>query len=153
MILLAAACAPSPLEAEPGSTLLTPEDVEVAWDDAFADDDDAGALLEFEVAVLDPDGLPARGVRVEVTSGWPGARVSAGEADEDDERWVDVRTGRPVTAHLESDGAYAVGRTDGDGAMRFAVFLDSAPDVGNSVPLYVGIGPETRSFDIQVAGL
>lgn len=166
--LLLLACAPA--DAEYGSTLIAAANIEVPWNDAYADVDGTGSLFDLQAAVLDPDGLPASEVRVEVTSGWGeawvlpdgGARVAPGapcedltncEAWFDIERstWMEVRTPVPMFGAADNPRqSYQSMVTDAAGIADFQVFVDTVPDSGASIPIFVSIEVETESFEIAV---
>ncbi len=161
------ACAPA--DAEFGSTLIASADIEVAWNEAYLDADGSGSLFELQASVLDPEGLAADAIRVEITSGWGEAWVLAGgtaramdggcEAESSCETWFDTERAvwlevrAPASMFGTSDDprqSYLSMVTDDAGVADFQVFVDTVPDSGASIPIFVSIEVQTESFEISV---
>lgn len=141
-------------EAEPGSVVLTEDDVLEPWDVAYEVADDIGGLFPMEALVVGPDGAPAAGVRVSVLSGWDGASVRAPR----------VAPG-PLVLDVRSNDVVELGAcpgapggctwleavTSSEGRVAFSVFVDVAPDSGASIPIFITAGDDVASVEIEFA--
>lgn len=182
-LLLAAltGCAPGPIAAPYGSSLVMPSDVDFSFDQAYSDSGDlTGGLFYTYIGVMGPDGLPLNGIQVEITSGWTGAYLIAERAvrvvddyeqdcttnppdDPEDPcyAWFDVEGQEFVEfagdyAELGGFGpTYMSATTDNRGLLPVYVFIDSVPVDSDgeavSVPIFASIGIETESFQLTAS--
>lgn len=177
LLTLATACAPGPLAAPSGYTVEVPSEVQgFILDAAYISPGDGVGLLVLENAlVLDEEGIPANGIRVEVVSGWSGAYVISEsavkivsdlqeECDADPtvegcEVWYDANGDQHVEfsgEYLNVDDfrpTYLAGVSDNNGQMPFYVFIDSVPIDENgeplAIPMYASIGVSVATFDYE----
>jgi hypothetical protein len=152
IVLLLLACGAP--EAGPGATVLPPDDVVAAWDEAYAEADDMGGIFPMQARVIGPDGDWLAGVRISVVSGWDGALVLPADA-EGEPVLLDARTG---DAHALGSCAdqhragctWLEGATDAEGLFRFVLFVDLAPDSGAKVPVFVSSGSDIVSVEVTL---
>ena len=175
-LLLTIGCAPGPIGAEAGSTITINETFEdgIYMEAEYAvPGDGIGLLLLQEAVVVDPEGLAANGIQVEVISGFSGAYVVAEGAvklitdyeancdlsEEDCAAWFDVQNEQYVefSGEYETVGdfrpGYMSGVTNARGVMPFYVFIDSQPLDADFEPLpisvYASIGVATASLSYE----
>ncbi len=175
---LLAGCAPGPIAAPYGSSLVMPEDIEFGDDMAYAQAGDlTGGLFYTYIGVLGPDGLPLNGIQVEITSGWTGAYLIAEKAVrvvdtyEQDCNPLPEDTTDPCYAWFDTEGqefvefagdytelggfgpTYMSAPTDNRGLLPVYVFVDSIAldSTGEAVniPIFASIGLETQSFQLS----
>lgn len=177
---LLACSAPGPIGAEYGSQIIVPTDVDYVLDDGLATPDDQAGMLSYGyVTVLNPEGDPAPGIRVELISGWTGAYlIPAGAVrivnDLDEacdggsspseacQAWYDSAGDRYFEWSGEFEDVdsirpnYVQAVTDNRGLVPFYVFVNSAPlgDEGDpqSFSVFASIGVDTDSFTFNPSG-
>ncbi len=153
MIALLAVLACAPPEAEPGSDIALPDDLDVPWSEAFVEDDGIGEVFPIDVVVTGPDGAPAAGVRVGVTAAWDGASLhpvddpSAREFTVWDLGSGGVRALRVCATDAGPTCTYVEATTGADGRVLVDAFIDVAPDSGASVAFFAQSGDAMASVE------
>lgn len=150
-LLVLLACAPS--EAEPGSEIALPDDLDVPWSEAFVEDDGIGEVFPIDVVVTAPDGTPAAGVRVGVTAAWDGASLHP--VDDAGAREFVVwdlgsrgaRALRACATDASPTCTYVEATTGADGRVLVDAFIDVAPDSGASVAFFAQSGDAMASVE------
>ncbi len=150
-LLIVLACAPP--EAEAGSEIALPDDLDVPWSEAFVEDDGVGEIFPIDVVVTGPDGNPAAGVRVGVTAAWDGASLhpvddtGAGEVIVWDLGSRGVRALRACATDASPSCTYVEATTGADGRVLVDAFIDVAPDSGASVAFFAQSGDAMASVE------
>jgi hypothetical protein len=180
-VLALTGCAPGPIAAPYGSSLVMPSDVDFSFDQAYSEAGDlTGGLFYTYIGVMGPDDMPLNGIQVEITSGWTGAYLISERAvrvvdeyetectenpPEDPEdpchAWFDVEDQKFVEfagdySELGGFGpTYMSAVTNNRGLLPVYVFVDSVPvdSEGSAVavPIFASIGIETQSFQLTAA--
>jgi hypothetical protein len=180
LLAMLACSAPGPVGAEYGSEIIVPGDVDYVLDAGLATPDDMAGMLSYGyITVLNPEGDPAPGIRVELISGWTGAYLipdgavrivndldeacdSGAASDEACAAWYDTEGER----YFEWSGEYEDGDnlrpnyvqavTNNRGLVPFYVFVNSAPlsseGDAQSFSIFASIGVDTDSFSFNPVG-
>ena len=174
LMTLLFACNPGPMGAEYGSEVIVPGDVDYVMDAGLATADDRAGMLSFGyLKVLDPEGNPSSGIRVELISGWTGAYIipegavrivndldeacdEGASADEACQAWYDTEGERYFEWSGEYEDVaemrpnYVRTVTNNRGLVPFYVFVNSAPlgeqGTAQSFAIFASIGVDTDSF-------
>ncbi|MBM4369128.1 MAG: hypothetical protein FJ102_23140 [Deltaproteobacteria bacterium] len=153
MIALLAVLACAPPEAEPGSDIALPDDLDVPWSEAFIERDGIGEVFPIDVVVTGPGGAAAAGVRVGVTAAWDGASLHPVDDPGTREFVVwDVGSGgaralRACATDTSPTCTYVEATTGADGRVLVDAFIDVAPDSGASVAFFAQSGEAMASVE------
>lgn len=149
--LLLVGCAPGPIAAPYGSSLVMPDDIEFGFDNAYsAAGDLTGGLFYTYIGVLGPDdgtafgGEPLNGIQVEITSGWTGAYLIAEKAVRVVSDYEDVcRSGIEDGSLEPDDPCYAWFDTEGQ---EFVEFAGDYSELGGFGPTYMSAPTDNRGI-------
>ncbi|MBM4391503.1 MAG: hypothetical protein FJ090_10320 [Deltaproteobacteria bacterium] len=153
MIGLLAALACAPPEAEPGSDITLPDDLEVPWSEAFIERDGIGEVFPIDVLVTGPGGAATPGVRVGITAAWDGASLHP--VDDPGARELVVwdlgsggaRALRACVTDTSPTCTYVEAITGADGRVLIDAFIDVAPHSGASVAFFAQSGEAMASVE------
>ena len=145
-------------EAEFGSTVVLTGGAVVPLSDSVLEPDGEGEIFPVEVAVFDPDELPAVGVRVLLTVGWDGAALYPNDDSLPATHWVrigrtDAEVGLPACSanDLDAGCTFLELQTDGTGIARALLFVDVLPDSGANIPVFGSAGGDVTSIEMEFA--
>lgn len=141
-------CAPGPIAAPYGSSLVMPEDIEFGFDNAYSTAGDlTGGLFFTYIGVLGPDdgsafaGEPLNGIQVEITSGWTGAYLIAEKAVRVVDDYEAACTENPPDD--PEDPCYAWFDTEGQ---EFIEFAGDYSELGGFGPTYMSAPTDNRGI-------
>jgi hypothetical protein len=81
-LLLSMGCTSGVVQAPYGSTVVTPDNIQLSWTAAYNDYDLAGAVQLFDIMVLGADNLPLENVEIDISTSYGGVYIVPQESIE-----------------------------------------------------------------------